>query len=286
MLENPSVLAGPQIELPGYIAYDTGGLLDVDCDCCQAGPNREYTRCSSEETIVVDPSAWAALYELGIDRQIRVEPTAAPGTWICYEFTQCTSDAPTPGFNDIEISTGCSDPLCEVFVQLQSCDGVYTETVALENLDPDASGLIASNVIEVTGGSLASLADCWTILNMNAAGPETQAGIQNWTGPVSASSVDSTTACECCDQDLRTYIICDGAAGSTCDGAAALALLIDVALVPGWDAITYAEIVGTETATGIQCCYVLNEELPSCQAPTGTISSTVADCADPSCNFV
>lgn len=278
VLENPSILAGPQVELPGYIAYDTP---DVDCDCCVAGPNRRYTRCSSEETIVVDPSAWANMNELGIDPQIKVEPTASPGIFICYEFTECTSDAVTPGISDIEISTGCGDPACQPFVELQSCDGVYTETVALGNLDPSGSTLIPSNVIEVTGGTLASLAKCWTVININAPGPETQVGIQNWTGPVAA--VAPLTSCECCDQVLRIYTICDGEPGGSCDPLMSSSILVDVSLVPGWDAVTYQNIRGEETALGLECCYVLNEEIPSCFPPTGTIVSTTTGCADPIC---
>ena len=278
VLENPSVLAGPQVELPGYIAYDTP---DVNCDCCIAGPNRRYTRCSSEETIVVDPSAWANMNELGIDPQIKIEPTASPGIFICYEFTECTSDAVTPGISDIEISTGCGDPACQPFVELQSCDGVYTETVALANLDPSGSGLIASDVIEVTGGSLAALAKCWTVININAPGPETQVGIQNWTGPVAA--VAPLTSCECCDQVLRIYTICDGEPGDSCDPSMSSSILVDVSLVPGWDAVTYQNIRGEETALGLECCYVLNEEIPSCLPPTGTIVSTTTGCADPIC---
>lgn len=278
VLENPSTLAGPQVELPGYIAYDTP---DVNCDCCVAGPNRRYTRCSSEETIVVDPSAWANMNELGIDPLIRIEPTASPGIFICYEFTECTSDAVTPGISDIEISTGCGDPACQPFVELQSCDGVYTETVALGNLDPSGSTLIPSNVIEVTGGTLASLAKCWTVININAPGPETQVGIQNWTGPVAA--VAPLTSCECCDQVLRIYSICDGEPGGSCDPSMSLSILVDVSLVPGWDAVTYQNIRGEETALGLECCYVLNEEIPSCFPPTGTIVSTTTGCADPIC---
>jgi len=282
VLENPSVLAGPQVELgPGYIAYDTP---DVDCNCCIAGPNRKYTRCSSEETIVVDPSAWANMNELGIDPLIRIEPTAAPGIFICYEFTECTNDAVTPGINDIEISTGCADPACQTFVQLQSCDGAYTETVALTDLGPSGGGLIASDVIEVTGGTLSGLAKCWTVININAPGPATQAGIQTWTGPV--AGVAPLTSCECCEQELRIYTICEDAAGDTCNAAASSSLLIDVSLVPGWSPATHDFVHAKDLSSLIDCCYELNPEIPSCLPPTGVIINTVDDCADANCVFI
>ncbi len=103
--------------------------------------------------------------------------------------------------------------------------------------------------------------------------------------PDEFSSGEVLTACECCEQDLREYNICEEAAGVTCDAFAQPILLIDVALVPGWDAITYANIVGEETGTGIQCCYTLSENKPECQAPDGTIISTVSGCEDEACNL-
>ncbi len=284
VLENPSTLAGPLVELPGFIAYSTP---EVDCVCCNSGPNREYQRCSSEEIIVVDPSAWAALNEFSIDNKIKGEQAATPGKFICYEFTQCTSDAPTAGFSDFQISTGCDDTDCTPLIQLTSCDGAYTEVVALSDLNPAADALALMDVIEVTAGPLASLSNCWEVTDLSPAGPATQVGINNWNGPIAGNPGEGLTACDCCDQDLRIYTICEGAAGATCDLSATSALLIDVSLVPGWDAVTYAVAQCTDSTTGITCCYELNVELPTCNIPTGVINGSVAECGDEeSCNFL
>jgi len=280
VLENPSIPTGSIVDIPGYIAY---AYPEVDCNCCNEGPNRRYTRCSSEESIVVDPSTWGSLNQYGIDGQIKVEFVANPGVYICYEFYECTTDPQTAGIGDVDISTGCADPSCDVFVELQSCFDGTTAKIAVGNFSP-AITFIAGDVIEITSGTLAPTdPTCWDVINLNAPGPETHTGVQNWNGPIAASTVDSTTACECCEQDLRIYTICDGEPGDSCNLALSNAILVDVSLVPGWDAVTYQNIVGEETAVGFQCCYVLNVELPSCQAPTGTIINTVVDCDDALC---
>ena len=284
VLENPSLLDGALVELPGYIAYSTP---EVDCTCCIAGPNRRYKRCESEDLIVVDPSAWAALNDFGIDNNIKGEQSATPGKFICYEFVECTSDAPTAGFSDFQISTGCDDTDCKPLIELTSCDSAYTEVVALSDLNPAADGLVLTDVIEVTAGPLASLSDCWEVTDLSPAGPATQVGVNSWNGPIAGNPAEGLTACDCCEQDLRIYTICDGAAGATCDISATSALLIDVSLVPGWDAVTYAVAQCTDSTTGIQCCYELNIELPACNTPTGVINGSVTNCADEeSCNFL
>jgi len=284
VLENPSVLDGPLVELPGFIAYSTP---EVDCECCTAGPNREYQRCGSEDLIVVDPSAWAALNESSIDNNIKGEVAATPGKFVCYQFTQCTSDVPTGGFSDFQISTGCDDTDCTPLIQLTSCDGAYTEVIALSDLNPAADSLALMDVIEVTAGPLASLSSCWDVTSLSPAGPATQVGVNNWSGPIAGNPDEGLDACDCCEQDLRLYTICDDAAGVTCDASASSVLLIDVALVPGWDALTYAVAQCTDSTTGITCCYQLNEEIPSCQTPTGVINGSVAECGDEeSCTFI
>ena len=284
VLENPSTLAGPLVELPGFIAYSTP---EVDCVCCQAGPNREYQRCGSEDIIVVDPSAWAALNEFSIDNNIKGEQTATPGKFICYQFTQCTSSAPTAGFSDFQISTGCDDTDCVPLIRLTSCDGAYNETVALSDLNPAADALALMDVIEVTAGPLASLSSCWEVTDLSPAGPVTQVGINNWNGPIAGNPGEGLTACDCCEQDLRIYTVCPDSIGATCDASATPALLIDVSLVPGWDAVTYAVAQCTDSTTGITCCYELNVELPTCNPPTGVINGSVTECGDEeSCNFL
>ena len=279
VLENPATV-NPLTEIPGFIEYDPL----VDCDCCEAGPNRSYLPCEGEPlAIIIDPSAWGALNELSIDQSIMIEFGTAPGLWDCYEFSECTSAPATVGISDVALSVGCEDPTCITFVQLTDCTGTYTEKVAASDFTPDILTLSPGDVINVTGGTLAGIGTttCWTVDSLDVPGPATQTGNTDWEGPIAGGGTPTTTPCMCCEMDLRTYNLCDLGVGTCADAPQAPSIIIDMAGVAG----PPTHIIATEIATGQDCCYELSEEIPECTDPTGTYSdpNLIDDCADAVC---
>lgn len=274
VLENPATV-NPLTEIPGFIEYDPL----VDCDCCEAGPNRSYLPCEGEPlAIIIDPSAWGALNELSIDQSIMIEFGTAPGLWDCYEFSECTSDPATVGISDVALSAGCEDPTCITFVQLTDCTGTYTETVAASDFTPDILTLSPGDVINVTGGTLAGIGTttCWTVDSLDVPGPATQTGNTDWEGPITSGFY---AACVCCEYDLRTYDVCD--VGSPCTATVAATLVLEMSSFGGTPP---NDIVATDNASGNDCCYVLNETLPECVEITGTYVSTTTGCEDALCD--
>ena len=274
VLENPAT-ANPLTEIPGFIEYDPL----VNCDCCEAGPNRRYVPCEGEELgIIIDPSAWGALNELSIDQSIMIEFGTAPGLWDCYEFNECTSDPATVGISDVALSVGCADPTCITFVQLTDCTGTYTEKVAASDFTPDILTLSPGDVINVTGGTLAGIGinTCWTVDSLDVIGPATQTGNTDWEGPIAGGFY---AACVCCEYDLRTYDVCD--VGDPCTATVASTLVLEMSSFGGTPP---NDIVATEIASGNDCCYVLNEALPECVEITGTYVSTTTGCEDAACD--
>jgi hypothetical protein len=281
---NPVPVLGPISNLSGYTFWDAVAPLDP-CECCKdsLGTNhRVYTPCKDgDPNIVINPASWSPpLTTFGIDTDIKVEYTSNPGVWHCYTYDKCTDLAFTVGVSDIQISTDCLDPVCDLeLVELTDCTGTYTET--LSKTEITTGGLVAGDIINITGGPLAGIGitTCWEITNINAPGPQTQFGASTYTGPIAASGIDATTACECCEQDLREYVICD--AGINCDVSASFTVYIDVSSIVGYDPITYATIIAQDGAT-IQCCYNY-VGVAACQADTGTFIALVTGCEDPSC---
>tara|TARA_R110002110_G_scaffold23707_2_gene89929 strand:+ start:494 stop:3376 length:2883 start_codon:yes stop_codon:yes gene_type:complete len=274
-----------------YPECDLQGDSYDDCACCLNHCNFEYTACEP-----VPPAFPEKLIiNMGLE-DFGCECNEAPTgivieiegeTW-CYGDPESTCEE-ISGYEVLETGVECEDPIyCPTppseLIELTSCDGAYIETVDPVDLTPDPSALTDVDVINTTAGILAGIATCWRITNISAPGPVTQVGNTDWNGPIAPGSV--LDECECCEQDLRQYNICDGAAGVTCNALAVPLLLIDVALVPGWGPVTHQVVVGQETGTGIQCCYVLNEEIPDCEAPDGTIISPVPTCEDDDCNLI
>ena len=128
-----------------------------------------------------------------------------------------------------------------------------------------------------TGGVWQNLAGdtCYEIQIGGAGGPIVDPAILFVTEYLGAGEL---TPCNCCEFDLRTYDVCD--TGTTCSGLVSPQLIIDMAAVPG---PTPTTIVANDNGSGLDCCYTLNPEIPSCQAPTGVYVSTVVDCEDASC---
>jgi len=275
IIENPSTI-NPLHEIPGFIEYDPS----VECDCCEAGPNRIYTACAEGPSIIIDPSLWASLNPLSIDSFIKIEWGVNPGVWECYVFSECTNNPATAGISDVDTSINCDDPSCITFVKLTDCTGTYTETVKASDLTPDPLTLSPGDVINVTAGTLAAIGTttCWTIVSLNAPAPATQIGNTDWEGPIAGGGTPTTTPCLCCEMDLRLYDVCD--LGAPCQATVAPQLVIDMAAVPG---PTPMYIIATDVASGNDCCYHLALEAPPCQDYTGIYVSTITGCEDEVC---
>ena len=255
----------------------------------------EYTACSPEcqvgEPAVHYPTLYVDVCLWGNHIGQSWKPSNAPtfitlspgGEACCYQMTDQNPCIPetlisTHGFTYDNLGHGTPawlDCTCTGPVNFQ-----YRECGAELWIDTDTD-LTAYN----GGGAWENLAGdtCYEIQVGGIGGPIVDPAILFVTEFL---GVGELTPCDCCEQDLREYIICVEAAGVTCNVAAQPTLTIDVALVPGWGPVTHAVIVGQETATGIQCCYTLNEVLPPCDVPTGTIIATVPTCEDAGCNLI
>ena len=261
-----------------------------DCACCVNHDVVEYTTCSGEceigiSTIYVDVCLW------GNSIGQSWKPINAP-TFItlnngdhecCYEMTDQNPCIPetlisTHGFSYDDLGYGDPawiDCTCTDIVYFQ-----YRECGSEVWIDTDTN-LDAYN----GGGSWQNLAGdtCYEIQEGGAGGPIVDPALLFVT---EFFGVGELLPCDCCEQILREYTICPD---PVCNPSAATTLLIDVALVPGWTPISHQVVVGEALpplpGAGILCCYTLEEEIPTCQPPTGTIWTTATDCEDEECNL-
>jgi len=285
---------------PCDFAYETSSS---SCDCCLYYDVATYAACSESCEIEGYSEFNLDVCQWGQTIGQSWKPSSAPQfisvslggeLECCYEKvdpTPCAAQNFIGGTGLAYTDLSYGDPLwgdcnCGVEkVRLSSCDGENEAIVAKTDFTPPLEPSISpTDVIEIVAGPLAATSKCWVVDDLTAVGATTDVGANTWTGPV--ASGDDLTACECCEQELRLYQVCEGAPGETCEEGASPVLLIDVALVPGWTPLSHQWIVGQDIATGISCCYELSPETPSCQAPTGTITSTVVDCEDAACNLI
>jgi hypothetical protein len=202
----------------------------------------------------------------------------------CYTLMGPSSELPEVDCIGLTIQE-CGIEACEVepVWELVSCDGAYAEYITESDFNPDPSSLNENDVINVTSGSLASSSNCWQIYEKDSGAAPTLSGTQDWNGPIQVSPDGWYDECECCAVDLREYVVCDGAPGSTCNAAVNPILVIDMTSFGGTPP---DYIIATDDASGFSCCYVIVEEIPECQQPTGSYVSAVEDCEDPSCNLI
>ena len=261
-----------------------------DCACCVNYDVVEYTAC--DETCEIEGVHYPTLYVdvclWGDSIGESWKPSNAPtfmtlnpsGEECCYQLTDQDPCIPetlisTHGF--IYDDLGYGDPAwidctCTDIVYFQ-----YRECGSEVWIDTDTD-LDAYN----GGGSWQNLAGdtCYEIQEGGAGGPAIDPAILFVTEFFGAGEL---LPCDCCEQILREYTICPD---PVCNPLAATTLLIDVALVPGWTPISHQVVVGEETASSISCCYILEESIPTCQPPTGTIITTATDCEDVACNLL
>ena len=173
----------------------------------------------------------------------------------------------------------CDSCVYGPFVELTSC----TDPLDIEIVSPlQFFGLPAISIGQVYFiTSISFLSGCYEVTSINAAGPRTNT--DNFTSnPLIAAGGGGLTACVCCESDLRNYIICPGAAGTTCNVGMTTTLVIDVNDPLGMNGVLALKVVAEDIATGWQCCYEVSEPA-SCVAPTGTYISTVTSCIDEPC---
>jgi hypothetical protein len=245
-----------------------------DCDCCTQ-TIRRYKDCESIETIYY----WVDLNGLfdnwNSPEFLRItDVNGVENTVLCLEYVDCDYSGEFTSGNIQEILE-CDQ--CH-FVELEACDDPGTTVVlAWDELSPAVNTTYLGKVIEISGSSEgATLDGCWTVIDTTHDGPSDY--------PLSASSqatvaaVAPLTACECCEQDLRIFDLCDP---NTCDPSIPAVLLVDMVgqtITPGM------YIVAQHIASGSQCCYQLNEELPTCVDPTGLYVGPATGCGDEVCS--
>ena len=260
----------------------------ADCLCCINYDVAQYTACNPEcnpvegiplPTVNIDVCAWGSVIGQSW------KPVSAPDFIkifdCCYQKVGDICEAETfisGGYSyipDLTYDPAFVDCTCVPVVFFQ-----YKECGAEEWIDTDTDLSPWNN-----GGAWENLAGdiCYEIQIGGIGGPEIDPAVLFITEYL---GVGELTPCDCCVQDLREYNICDGAAGVTCNALSPATLYIDVSLVPGWGPVTHQVVVGEEISSAIQCCYTLNEVLPPCDAPTGTIISAVPDCEDIACNLL
>ena len=262
----------------------------IDCGCCVYHDVVEYTAC--DETCEVEGVTYPTLYvdvcQWGNAIGESWKPSNAPtfmtlspgGEECCYEMTDqdpCISETLISTHGFIYDDLGYGDP---AWIDCTCTDVVYFQYRECGSevwIDTDTD-LDAYN----GGGSWQNLAGdtCYEIQEGGAGGPAIDPAILFVTEFFGAGGL---LPCECCEQILREYTICPD---PVCNPLAATTLLIDVALVPGWTPISHQVVVGEETASSISCCYILEESIPTCQPPTGTITTTATDCEDVACNLL
>ncbi len=250
------------------------------CDCCEKDL-RLYNVCD-----LGAPCQPTVAPQLVIDM---ISFGGTPPTWIratdiaqgldcCYElygFAECVEET---GIY-VNVITGCEDEICASLApvwDLLPCGGTPgVDNVYLSELDfnPDPSGLNVGDIIDLSGGTISD--GCYEVMDKNSAHVATHVVTHDWEGPIAGGGTPTTTPCDCCEMDLRLYDVCV----IPC-AAVAPQLIIDMAAVPG---PTPTNIVATDVATGNDCCYYLNVEIPECQEYTGTYVSKVIDCEDEPC---
>lgn len=264
-----------------------------DCACCENYDVVEYTACDPTcdvgEPAAHYPTIYVDVCEWGNYIGESWKPANAPtfitlspgGEECCYELTDNEPCVPETlisihGFTYDDLGYG--DPLwidctCTdiVYFQYRECGGEWIDT----DTDLDAYN---------GGGAWENLAGdtCYEIQEGGAGGPIVDPAILFVT---EYYGVGPLLPCDCCEQDLREYTICDGAAGVTCNALAPATLYIDVSSIVGYDPITYGTVVGEEISSSIQCCYTYVDEA-DCQPATGTIISTAGNCEDVACNLL
>jgi len=267
-----------------------------DCNCCINYDVVEYIACAVDPVCEIEGVSYPTLYVdvclWGDYMGESWKPSSAPqfmtlspfGEECCYEKNEVPPCVPetlisTHGFTYDDIGYGNPawiDCTCTDIVFFQ-----YRECGAEEWIDTD------TNLEEFNNGGAwgdgVFLDVCYEIQEGGSGGLEI---IPEDLFVTEYFGVGELNPCDCCEQDLRQYNICDGAAGATCNALAPATLYIDVSGVIGWDPATYGVIVGEEISSSIQCCYTLSEELPPCDAPTGTIISTAENCEDVACNLL
>ena len=205
----------------------------------------------------------------------------------CWEVrTATTTECPTPvGALDLTGAVAkidCDDCVYGPYIELTSCTDPLDVHIVSQLQFNGAPLITLTRVYDITSPVING---CYEVTNMAAAGPRTNT--DNFTSnPQISAGLSGLTACDCCEQDLRTYTICPGAAGVTCSPVAAINLTIDVNDPAGMNGTIQNWIVGEEISTTIQCCYELNAEIPTCDNPTGKYVSTVTDCNDSLCNII
>ena len=262
-----------------------------DCACCVNYDVVEYTAC--DETCEVEgvhyPNLYVDVCLWGDHIGESWKPSNAPtfitlspgGEECCYQLTDQDPCIPetlisTHGFTYDDLGYGDPawiDCTCTDIVYFQ-----YRECGSAEWIDTDTDLESYDNGSAWGDGTI-----CYEIQQDGAGGPAIDPLVLFPTQYEEGAG--GVTACQCCEQDLRLYVICDGAAGVTCNAAAPASLLIDVSSIVGYDPVTYATVIGEEIASSIQCCYTYSD-VAECQPPTGTIISTATGCEDVACNLL
>ena len=266
---------------PGIIINETTLTQSfLDCECCASGvyPNvHEYTLCGD-----YDPAPPGAPATVNIDLTGHIPLGTHPnilsvdpgiGQFVCYEYVQPVCAPSTLFYNtEYEDCALCiSSHTYYPMIEIQSCDGLSTQTVIVNDFVPDISSATPGEVINVSTGPLSVIHTCWEIINMDTTGPATVSGINTFS--FATETGGSLNECECCEQDLYQYDICTP---NACAGAPAATLYIDanaVGFPPGLPTFITAETI----ATSDQCCYELVGSVV-CDDPTGTYISTNEDC--------
>lgn len=263
-------------------SYTISSLIDCDEPQCQQW--YQYRQCGEIAWTYTqnDLSAYASA------------PSDPPNVWKidegCYEVQeatpQCTNYSPT-GSIDLTgaiSQVDCDECLFGPYILLESCDGAYTEVVSGSQFVGGPPSVI-DEIYDIVSPDVSFNDGCYAVKSLNTPGPRTST--DNFTSNTLVSAgLGGLTACDCCEQDLRTYTICPGAAGVTCDALAPTSLRIDVNDPTGMNGTVQNFIVAEEISSSIQCCYELNPEIPACDNPTGIYVSTVADCNDAACNII